>query len=497
MDAMQEQVDDVWRQTSFYLEHFFRSAMRKTMDDTGEEAESIRGWSVRKNTKTFRCQKHQFGECDDPRTSAHIQQLDNLRGRMRHMQWLRRKGREDGAEGRKLEEKIREGLTKHGLVTLKEVEVKLEELRKQRRQGRMDRLRGSAPGADGWHGDELASLYCPAVVSHLADVFNFMLDQGCVPTEWRKARQVMLPKEGTGRRKRDGSNAVQALRPITILSCWWRLLGSALLRSPDAQAWQKKWWREEAVGGRKAGEVDMPLMNLSDPWSMIAMVAVRSLPIMAIVARFPASELTCFVDDRSWTPSTAQELLAVGEAAAGRQQLPGAGAPHTTVTVMLERSAHLPACVRMKEATMAGRALAVAEYGCIDRQTNKKDETQLRAAIVRARKDALVGSMPSCKAAAGRNVPGGSGEAPARFSACAEAAPAGRSAEDAPSTCSRWREQNRVDSFLCRFEQYDERRCRAARLLAEGSTHAASVMSGAFVSPAHLQAPDFEHVVWR
>ena len=96
----------------------------------------------------------------------------------------------------------------------------------------------------------------------------------------------------------------------------------------------------------------------------------------------------------------------------------------------------------------------------------------------------------------------------------------------------RWRGQSRIDSSLCRFEQYDERRCKAARLLAEGSTHAASVMSGAFVSPAHLQAakgreergggggrgrrrdgraavqehcprcgrneaPDFEHVVWR
>ena len=45
----------------------------------------------------------------------------------------------------------------------------------------------------------------------------------------------------------------------------------------------------------------------------------------------------------------------------------------------------------------------------------------------------------------------------------------------------RWRGQNRIDSSLCQFEQYDERRCKAARLLAEGSTHAASVMSGAFV----------------
>eukprot|EP00959_Pyramimonas_sp_CCMP1952_P071372 1490657-Pyramimonas_sp.AAC.2 len=54
MDAMQKQVDDVWKQTSLYLEHFFRSTMRRAMAEAGNEAESIRGWSIRKNTQTFR-----------------------------------------------------------------------------------------------------------------------------------------------------------------------------------------------------------------------------------------------------------------------------------------------------------------------------------------------------------------------------------------------------------------------------------------------------------
>ncbi|CAK0890234.1 unnamed protein product, partial [Prorocentrum cordatum] len=110
----------------------------------------------------------------------------------------------------------------------------------------LGKLRGSAPGANGWHEDEPASLYSPAVVSHLADVSNFMLDQRCVPTEWRKARQVMLQ---TGTRKRDGSNAVQALRPITILSCWRSLL-SSVLQLPDVQA----------------GEVYTPLLSLLDSY---------------------------------------------------------------------------------------------------------------------------------------------------------------------------------------------------------------------------------------
>ncbi|CAK0799301.1 unnamed protein product, partial [Prorocentrum cordatum] len=705
MDAMQKQVDDVWKQTPLYLEHFVRSTMRRAMEEAGNEAESIQGWGIRKNTQTFRHQEHRFGECDDPRTSARIQQLDNLRGRMWHMQWLRRKGREESAEGRMLEQRIREGLTKHRLATLKEVEAKLAELRKQRRQGRIDRkvwgrelapqeewqqrvedtlppaseeiwrpvcpmelrgamgrLRGSAPGADGWHGDELASLYCPAVVHHLADVFSFMLDQGCAPTEWRKARQVMLPKEGKGRRKKDGSIAVQAaLRPITILSCWWRLLGSVLLRSPDAQTWQRKWWREEAVGGRTAGEVYTPLMRLidschqgdfiasydytlafdqtdpklavavlrkearvwtgqlrylqyqgvtlrqpeevgtslpqGDPWSMIAMVAVLHLPITAIVARFPGAELSCFVDDRSWKPSTAHELLAVGEewrkwslvlglkeneaksqhahwTAAGRKQLLKTGAPDTTVTdapeilgvgfckgtgrqggtgkkytrkeetrlrrakVMLEKSASLPVCRRMKEATMASKALAVAEYGWIDRQMNKRDETQLQAAIVRARQEPKAGSphlraifrghrlsvrcrlLTTAFMAAWRTLrkdqrratlgtwrrqEGCSGRIHALLQGCGwqECAEwewrhpvtgvilslrkgSGHWSERKgrlehvlregwrANLFGRWRGQSRIDSSLCRFEQYDERRCKAARLLAEGSTHAAS-----------------------
>ncbi|CAK0848374.1 unnamed protein product, partial [Prorocentrum cordatum] len=667
MDAMQKQVDDVWKQTSLYLEHFFRSTMRRAMEEAGEEAESIRGWSIRKNTQTFRYQEHRFGECDDPHTSARIQQLDNLRGRMRHMQWLRRKGREESAEGRMLEERIREGLTKHRLVTLKEVEAKLAEHRKQRRQGRIDRWRNRLRGS---------------------------LRACCAWVEGGKARQVMLPKEGKGRRKKDGSIAVQALRPITILSCWWRLLGSVLLRSPDAQAWQKKWWREEAVGGRKAGEVYMPLMRLidsyhqgefiafydytlafdqtdpklavavlrklgcprtvaaileqvwtgqlrymqyqgvtlrrpeevgtslpqGDPWSMIAMVAVLHLPITAIVARFPGTELSCFVDDRSWKSSTAQELLAVGEewrkwslvlglkeseaksqhahwTAAGRKQLLRAGAPDTTVTdapeilgvgfckgtgrqggrgrkytrkeetrlrrakVMLEKSARLPVCRRMKEATMASKALAVAEYGWIDRQMNKRDETRLQAAIVRARQEPKAGSphlraifhghrlsvrcrlLTTAFMAAWRTLrkdqrratlgtwrrqEGCSGRIHAPLQGCGWQERAEwewrhpvtgvilslRKGSEHWSESKgrlehvlregwranlfgRWRGQSRIDSSLCRFEQYDERRCKAARLLAEGSTHAASVMSGAFVSPAHLQAPDFEHVVWR
>eukprot|EP00959_Pyramimonas_sp_CCMP1952_P201321 4210103-Pyramimonas_sp.AAC.1 len=120
------------------------------------------------------------------------------------------------------------------------------------------RLRGSAPWADGLHGHGLASFYCLAVVSHLADAFNSMLDQDCAPTEWRKAQQG-TPKDGKGRRKRNICIAIQALRPITILSCWWRLSRSVLLRPPDAEAWQKKWWREEVVGGRWTGEVYMPL----------------------------------------------------------------------------------------------------------------------------------------------------------------------------------------------------------------------------------------------
>eukprot|EP00959_Pyramimonas_sp_CCMP1952_P071371 1490657-Pyramimonas_sp.AAC.1 len=70
------------------------------------------------------------------------------------MEWLRRKGREESAEGRILEKRIREGLTKHRLVTLKEVEAKLAELRKQRRQGRVDgwrnRLRGSLRACCAW-----------------------------------------------------------------------------------------------------------------------------------------------------------------------------------------------------------------------------------------------------------------------------------------------------------------------------------------------------------
>ncbi|CAK0839355.1 unnamed protein product, partial [Prorocentrum cordatum] len=94
------------------------------------------------------------------------------------------------------------------------------------------RQRGAACGADGWSGAELADL----------------------PLEiWRHLARA-LRYDGKGVRA-DGAVDCATLLPITVLSSWWRLWGSARMRTWGAQQWLSTWWPQEACGGRPGMEV--------------------------------------------------------------------------------------------------------------------------------------------------------------------------------------------------------------------------------------------------
>ena len=85
---------------------------------------------------------------------------------------------------------------------------------------------GSSEGFDGWSGDDLAVLP-PSVWQQLAPVFAHFETLGLVPRTWTLVRQVHLPKPGKVVRAQDNAVRADALRPVSVLSAWWRLWGRA------------------------------------------------------------------------------------------------------------------------------------------------------------------------------------------------------------------------------------------------------------------------------
>jgi hypothetical protein len=122
------------------------------------------------------------------------------------------------------------------------------------------KLRGKAASTDGWGGSEVAEL--PAeVLACAARLFALCETSGRTPTQWHQARQVHLPKAETDA---SGVQAAEKLRPVTILSTWYRLMGSARLRKKETRVWLEKWWPAQATGGKAGGGVHDALAVLAD-----------------------------------------------------------------------------------------------------------------------------------------------------------------------------------------------------------------------------------------
>ena len=109
---------------------------------------------------------------------------------------------------------------------------------------------GKSPGIDGFYGDEIAHL--PFVLwKDALHMFQEFERTGSVPDAWTEIRQVHIAKPDKGKRNSDGATDVAALRPISIMSVWFRIFASARWKSPSTQNWVSQWWPENAFGGRK------------------------------------------------------------------------------------------------------------------------------------------------------------------------------------------------------------------------------------------------------
>lgn len=115
---------------------------------------------------------------------------------------------------------------------------------------------GSAAGCDGWNGTELA-----AMPTEIFEVFLTLVRRWCSkgawPSVWNDVRQVHL-------RKSPGFGPVFAkdLRPIAVLSIWYRTLLSALTRRPSMQNWLLAAAPQACHGGLKGRSVTTAVASL-------------------------------------------------------------------------------------------------------------------------------------------------------------------------------------------------------------------------------------------
>ena len=125
--------------------------------------------------------------------------------------------------------------------------------------------RGKAAGPCGWTGTEI-SVWPQALWDDLAEVFQAWVTKGCFPETWSEINQVHLAKPGKAR-EADGAVAISKLRPISLLSAFWRTFMSARLSTQEAQAWLEIHLHRSQAGGRKSRDAQSTFVELAEAFA--------------------------------------------------------------------------------------------------------------------------------------------------------------------------------------------------------------------------------------
>ena len=125
--------------------------------------------------------------------------------------------------------------------------------------------KGKAGGTDTWTGSELSVL--PKGMWHgLAKLLQRWEALGTFPTVWQEVRQTHIPKPGSNRQK-DQAKPAGKLRPISLLSAWWRTYISARLQTAQAQEWANRHVPAAQAGGRKHRDAAATFMTLASAYA--------------------------------------------------------------------------------------------------------------------------------------------------------------------------------------------------------------------------------------
>ncbi|CAE7729929.1 unnamed protein product, partial [Symbiodinium necroappetens] len=123
------------------------------------------------------------------------------------------------------------------------------------------RKAGSSPGVDGWSGDEVAEL-TPEAWRTFETLLLRWFRRGSFPQVWQQSRQIHLPKDEPD--IKSGSLRADQLRPITIMSVWWRVVGSCFATHEAVQRWLGQIVDESQVGGLRHRSLHMGIGSICE-----------------------------------------------------------------------------------------------------------------------------------------------------------------------------------------------------------------------------------------
>eukprot|EP00439_Symbiodinium_sp_Y106_P014006 s7995_g2.t1 len=127
--------------------------------------------------------------------------------------------------------------------------------------GAAAKLANTVAGPDGWSGDELAALP-QEVWNTYAQLVERWRARNQWPTAFQHARQIHIPK--TEIPIESTSCDVSKMRPITILSGLYRIIGSALAADPRVKAWSEAIFDESQHGAVNSRDVMTALASIMD-----------------------------------------------------------------------------------------------------------------------------------------------------------------------------------------------------------------------------------------
>ena len=124
-------------------------------------------------------------------------------------------------------------------------------------------MKGSAPGLDGWSGDEIAS-FPYKVWEVYSELITRWMSRNDYPQQWQQARQTHIPKHTIN--INTGTCTASDMRPITVFSGFWRILTSTIARSKQMQTWTEAILDSSQYGGIKHRDLHQALANISAPF---------------------------------------------------------------------------------------------------------------------------------------------------------------------------------------------------------------------------------------
>ena len=123
-----------------------------------------------------------------------------------------------------------------------------------------------AAGPDGWIGNEVFA-FPLKIWSDLAPVFVFFEKIQAFPSAWSHIAQIHLAKED-GVRLIDGATPASRLRPISLMSVWWRIYCTARLRGDQEQQWLSHHLVSSQHGGRRNHDASSAFTELGEKFAL-------------------------------------------------------------------------------------------------------------------------------------------------------------------------------------------------------------------------------------